>query len=103
MKVDIRDRDALRAISPDALSAYARAAGWSKTDERYGAHSDIYAAEGLPEIIVPRTQRLGDYASVVAQLIEDLLESCQTRRTRALSRSIERQLRCRAGTSRRKR
>ena len=70
MKVHIRDRDALRAISPDALSAYARAAGWSKTDERYGAHSDIYAAEGLPEIIVPRTQRLGDYASVVAQLIE---------------------------------
>ena len=70
MKVDIRDRDALRAISPDALSAYARAAGWSKTDERYGAHSDVYAAEGLPEIIVPRTQRLGDYASVVAQLIE---------------------------------
>ena len=70
MKVDIRDRDALRAISPDALSAYARAAGWSKTDERYGAHSDIYAAEGLPEIILPRTQRLGDYASVVAQLIE---------------------------------
>ena len=70
MKVDIRDRDALRAISPDALSAYARAAGWSKTNERYGAHSDVYAAEGLPEIILPRTQRLGDYASVVAQLIE---------------------------------
>lgn len=70
MKVDIRDRDALRAISPDALSAYARAAGWSKTNERYGDYSDVYAAEGLPEIILPRTQLLGDYASVVAQLIE---------------------------------
>ena len=70
MKVDIRDRDALRAISPDALSAYARAAGWSRTNERYRVHSDVYAADGLPEIILPRTQLLGDYASVVARLIE---------------------------------
>ena len=70
MKVHIRDRDALRAISPDALSAYARAAGWSRTNERYRVHSDVYAADGLPEIILPRTRRLGDYASVVARLIE---------------------------------
>lgn len=70
MKVDIRDSDALRAISPDALSAYARAAGWSRTNERYRVHSDVYAADGLPEIILPRTRRLGDYASVVARLIE---------------------------------
>ena len=51
MKVDIRDRDALPAIPPDALSAYSLAAGWS-------------------EIILPRTQRLGDYASVVPKLID---------------------------------
>ena len=70
MKVDIRDSEALRAISPDALSAYARAAGWSRTNERYRVHSDVYAADGLPEIILPRTRRLGDYASVVARLIE---------------------------------
>ena len=70
MKVRIQDRDALRAISPDALSAYARVAGWSKTNERYGAHSDVYAAEGLPEIILPGTQSLSDYANVVASLIE---------------------------------
>ena len=69
MKVGIRDTDALRAVSPAALSAYARAAGWSP-QERYRVHSDVYAGEARPEIIVPRTERLGDYASVVAGLIE---------------------------------
>ncbi len=69
MRVDIRDNDALQAISPDALAAYAKAAGWAKV-ESYGEYSDVYAAEGLPEIILPRTSLLGDYASVVAQLIE---------------------------------
>ena len=69
MKVDIRDRGALLAVSPSALSAYARTAGWS-LHESYREHSDIYVGEALPEIIVPRTERLGDYASVVATLIK---------------------------------
>ena len=69
MKVSIRDTDALRAVSPAALSAYARAAGWIP-QERYRVHSDVYVGEARPEIIVPRTVRLGDYASVVAALIE---------------------------------
>ena len=69
MKVSIRDTDALRAVSPAALSAYARAEGWSQ-QERYRVHSDVYVGEARPEIIVPRTERLGDYASVVATLIE---------------------------------
>lgn len=69
MKVDIRDREALIAVSPAALSAYARGVGWIK-GEPYGDHSDVYDAEGLPEIILPRTQCLGDYAHVVSQLIE---------------------------------
>ena len=69
MKVSIRDREALIAVSPAALSAYARATGWIKVAP-YGDHSDVYDAEGLPEIILPRTQRLGDYAQVVSQLIE---------------------------------
>lgn len=68
MKVDIRDTAALQAISPGALSAYARASGWGKVGT-YGAHSDVYTAQGLPELILPRTQRLGDYTSVVSQLI----------------------------------
>ena len=68
MRVDIRDLDALQAISPAALSAYARSAGWRKI-EGYGAHSDVYAAEEMPEVILPRTERLGDYVSVVSRVI----------------------------------
>ena len=69
MKVSIRDTNALRAVTPAALSAYARAAGWS-AQERYRTHSDVYVGEDRPEIIIPRTERLGDYASVVAAMIE---------------------------------
>ena len=74
MKVSIRDTDALRAVSPAALSAYARAEGWSQ-QERYRVHSDVYVGEARPEIIVPRTERLGDYASVVATLIETFAQT----------------------------
>lgn len=69
MRVSIHDRGALLAVSPAALSAYARAAGWRR-QEPYRAHSDVYVGEARPEIIVPRTERLGDYASVVAALID---------------------------------
>ena len=77
MKANIRDREALLAVSPSALSAYARAAGWTKGDT-YGDHSDVYAAEGLPEVILPRTQRLGDYAAVVSRLIEIFAKAAET-------------------------
>ena len=69
MQVHIYDRNALLAVSPTALSAYAHAAGWRK-HETYRVHSDIYVGDDRPEIIVPRTERLGDYASVVAKLIK---------------------------------
>ena len=74
MRVDIRDSGALQAISPAALSAYARNAGWRQV-ETYGAHSDVYVAEELPEVILPRTDRLGDYASVVSRLITIFAEA----------------------------
>ena len=69
MRATIRDGDALSAVSPSALSAYARASGWVKSED-FGDSSDVYVGTGLPEIIVPRTQRLGDYPDVVARLIE---------------------------------
>ena len=69
MKVGMNDGEALNAISPAALAAYARTAGWTKV-ETFGDHSDVYSAPRLPEIIVPRTQRLGDYSHIVSQLIE---------------------------------
>ena len=68
MRGNIEDNEALSAVSPAALSAYARFRGWVKTEE-FGEHSDIYSSRGLPEIILPRTQALGDYAQVVSRLI----------------------------------
>ena len=69
MTTNLRDPKALNSVSPMALSAYARLAGWSKT-ETFGDYSDVYTSSQLPEIIIPRTKRLGDYAQVVTQLIE---------------------------------
>ena len=69
MKVSTQDKKALLAVSPAALSAYARTAGWTKVDT-YGEHSDVFTGEGLPEIILPRTAHLGDYALVVSMVIE---------------------------------
>ena len=69
MITNLRDRDRLLAITPMALSAYASVAGWTKL-ETFGDHSDVYVGSGLPEIIVPRTQDLGDYADVVTRLID---------------------------------
>ena len=77
MKISIQDKEALAAVSPTALSAYARADGWTK-EEPYGEDSDVYTREGAPEIIVPRTQRLGDYVSVVSRLIEIFAEAAET-------------------------
>ena len=77
MKVRIQDRGALDAVPPAALSAYARAAGWAKS-ETYSGHSDIYVHEHAPEIIIPRTQRLGDYAEVVSRLIGIFAETAET-------------------------
>ena len=77
MKASIRDTEALKAVSPAALSAYARAAGWIKA-EPYGDHSDVYVAHGRPEIILPRIQRLGDYANVVSRLVEIFADAAET-------------------------
>ena len=77
MKAIIQDMPALRAVSPMALVAYAQSEGWERL-ETYGDHSDVYAADGLPEIIVPRVSRLGDYPQVVAQLIDIFADAAST-------------------------
>ena len=68
--VGLRDMsaDSLRLISTDALSAYAEAEGWVKSGE-YRRYSDIYSADGKPEILVPRTAVIDDYAMLVSDLI----------------------------------
>lgn len=73
MRNSIHDRDALLVVSPTALSSYACAAGWIRRGT-YRVHSNIYTGEDKPEIIVPRTDHLGDYSSVVAELIKIFAE-----------------------------
>ena len=73
MQVSICNRDSLLAISPAALAAYAGDAGWNR-EASYRVHSDVYAGRALPEIIIPRTEHLGDYATVVSTLIEAFAE-----------------------------
>lgn len=68
MKVEIRDKDALVAVSPAALSAYARTLGWRR-DKPWQDVADVYVGDGLPEILVPITSAIGDFASAVAALI----------------------------------
>ena len=77
MKISIQDRDALIAILPTALSNYAYASGWKKK-EAYGRYSDVYVHKKAPDIIIPRTQNLGDYASIVSRLIEIFAEVSET-------------------------
>ena len=77
MKATIRDTEALKAVSPAVLSAYPRAAGWSKV-ETYGDHSDVYSARERPEVILTRTERLGDYADVVSRLLEIFADAAKT-------------------------
>ena len=74
MRFNLQDRESLLAVSPAALSAYARTAGWQRS-EPYRTHSDVYVGDARPDIIVPRTERLGDYASVVATLIDTFAET----------------------------
>jgi hypothetical protein len=68
-KTRIVDPEALGSVAPAALRAYAQSQGWSRV-ESYGEHSDVYVrqADG-PEAILPGTAALGDYASVVADLV----------------------------------
>jgi hypothetical protein len=68
MKATILDSDALRVISPAALAAYVRGEGWKKA-EAFGDYADVYQADDKAEIVVPRTDRLGDYPTVVSKLI----------------------------------
>ena len=77
MRATIWDTEALFSIPPAALSAYARGLGWTKA-ESYGDHSDVYTADRLPDIILPRSQRLADYPAVVSRLIGYFSDTTET-------------------------
>jgi hypothetical protein len=69
VKAQILDSEALKSISPSALTAYARTEGWTKT-EAFGAHADVYTHSNGSEIIIPRTDRLADYGAAVSRLVD---------------------------------
>lgn len=77
MRVEIQDKEALLAISPLALSAYACSLGWKKCGV-YRKYGDIYEAKNRPEIMIPNIQELDDYATVVAMLIRIFAEATST-------------------------
>lgn len=71
MRTEIADEKALRKVPPSALLAYALASGWAVA-ETFGKHSQIYAKPGHPELIIPRTDKISDYASVVRSIINTI-------------------------------
>ncbi|NKL37514.1 hypothetical protein GFL49_27870 [Rhizobium leguminosarum bv. viciae] len=71
MKALIVDPETLASISPSAMISYAVTEGWERS-EKYGEHSDIYARANGPELIIPGTAQLGDYAQVVSDVINEL-------------------------------
>ena len=73
MKVRILDSRALSEISPAALAGYVRSAGWIKSGP-FGKHADVYVGSDRPELILPRTDQLSDYASALSRLIDILGE-----------------------------
>lgn len=69
MKAHILDSEALLAIPPQSLIAYAQTEGW-ESGEKYGAHSTVFHnPKTNGEIIIPATTQLGDYGNVVSELI----------------------------------
>ncbi len=73
MKVQILDAGTLAKVSPAALIAYVRSEGWTKLEE-YGEHADVYVRDESPELVLPRTNQIVDYVSVVSRLISILCE-----------------------------
>lgn len=73
MKAVITDRDALIALSPDALSAYLRARGWttSRSDGVNEVFRQTVRGEAV-ELDVPLRQAAGDYPRRVAELLYNL-------------------------------
>ena len=56
-------------VPPEAIAAYARSKGWSKT-ERYGDYSHVYGGQDLPEIVIPDTDEIVDYQHVLYRLVQ---------------------------------
>lgn len=71
MKVDIRDVEALSALSLSALRAYLHMRGWQE-GERWGGRATIFSKEAGGrnwEVLVPLRDTIGGYAAGMAEAI----------------------------------
>jgi len=72
MRVEILDAPSLKSVSPAALRSFALFEGWKSVD-KFGTTSQIYVREAggrSVEIILPAVEEIGDYATVVSQVID---------------------------------
>ena len=68
VRIFLKDEHLL-AVTPNALSAYVKSRNWIRAGG-YGEYSDVYEADGRPTIVVPNTAEIGDYARVMARLLD---------------------------------
>ena len=68
MQSAIIDAEVLWKVHPRSFVKYAFRSGWVEGGT-YGQNAEVYTGDGLPDLIIPRTKWLGDYRSVVSQLI----------------------------------
>lgn len=73
MKAEITDRGAMAALSPNALSGYLRARGWTTlhAEEPFAVFKQVVRGEEV-ELDLPLRQTAGDYARRVAELLHNL-------------------------------
>ena len=70
MRSLITDQEAIAAISPTAIAAFARSLGW-EVRGRYRDFADIYSNNELgAETLIPKTSRVVDYVSIVSNLLQ---------------------------------
>ena len=77
MDLKITDHNAIRTIPCINVEMYARRRGW-EPHQPYRKNSYIFRGIDLPEIIIPQTNELGDYASVVSKLLTIFAEEAKT-------------------------
>ncbi|WP_143710440.1 hypothetical protein [Tabrizicola sp. TH137] len=70
MRSLIVDEDAIAAVSPAAIAAFARSLGW-EVQGRYRDFADIYSNKDMgAETLIPKSSRIVDYVSIVSTLLE---------------------------------
>lgn len=72
MTPELISNHALEAITPKSLGLYARALGWEYS-EPFGETSDVYLHQTYGEILLPRTQNIGDYLNAVSRAFQSFV------------------------------